>query len=69
MFPVNIYSVLNSFALSNFIVWVSAFWNQHYMVAFATLLVLLALVFQPLAAAMFTVRDTYLPHPSQYLDH
>lgn len=49
---------------SNFVVWISAFWNQHYMVAIATLLVLLGLVFQPLAAAMFTVRDTWLAHPS-----
>jgi len=48
---------------SNFVVWILAFWNRHYMVAFATLLVLLGLVFQPLAAAMFTIRDTYLPHP------
>jgi len=48
---------------NNFVVWISAFWNQHYMVAIATLLVLLGLVFQPLAAAMFTIRDTYLAHP------
>jgi hypothetical protein len=37
------------------------------MVAIATLLVLLGLVFQPLAAAMFTVKDTWLAHPSQSL--
>jgi hypothetical protein len=48
---------------NNFVVWISAFWNRHYMVAFATLLALLALVFQPLAAAMFTVRNTWLAHP------
>jgi hypothetical protein len=52
--------------ISNFFVWISAFWNQHYMVAIATLLVLLGLVFQPLAAAMFTVRDTFLAPPSQF---
>lgn len=57
-----------SFGSSNFVVWISAFWNQHYMVAIATLLVLLGLVFQPLAAAMFTVRDIFMPHPSQPLD-
>jgi hypothetical protein len=49
---------------NNFFVWISAFWNQHYMVAIATLLVLLGLVFQPLAAAMFTVRDTFLAPPT-----
>jgi hypothetical protein len=65
----NLYSCcldLDLILYSNFVVWISAFWNQHYMVAFATLLVLLGLVFQPLAAAMFTVRDTYLPHHSQF---
>jgi hypothetical protein len=36
-------------------------------VAIATLLVLLGLVFQPLAAAMFTVRDTWRTYPSEAL--
>jgi hypothetical protein len=66
--PCQYLPVLNSSALSNFVVWISAFWNRHYMVAFATLLALLALVFQPLAAAMFTVRNTWLAHPSQFFD-
>lgn len=50
---------------SNFVVWVSAFWNQHYMVAFATLIGLLALVFQPVASAMFNSRLTYLAQPRE----
>jgi hypothetical protein len=45
--------------LNNFVVWMRAFWNHHYMVAFATLIALAALLFQPLGGAMFTVRDTW----------
>jgi Protein of unknown function (DUF3433) len=52
--------------LSNFVVWIRAFWNQHYLVAIATLVALAALVFQPLGAAMFTVRDTWWPHPGTH---
>jgi hypothetical protein len=49
---------------NNFVVWVSAFWNRHYMVGLATLITLLALVFQPLGAAMFEVRDTWWGPPT-----
>lgn len=55
------------FCLSNFVVWISAFWNRHYMVALATLIALLALVFQPLGAAIFEVRDTWWGPPRQFL--
>jgi hypothetical protein len=48
---------------SNFIVWISAFWNQHFLVAIATLVALGSLVFQPLGAATLTVRDTWWTHP------
>jgi hypothetical protein len=49
---------------NNFVVWISAFWNRHYLVALATLIALLALVFQPLAAAMFIVKDTWWGPPA-----
>jgi hypothetical protein len=49
---------------NNFVVWISAFWNRHYMVGLATLITLLALVFQPLGAAMFIVRDTWWGPPA-----
>lgn len=53
-------------SLSNFVVWITAFWNQHFLVAIATLAALAALVFQPLGAAMFTVRDTWWTHPRSH---
>lgn len=59
------WSRVNVWTRSNFVVWISAFWNRHYMVAIATLLALFSLVFQPLAAALFTVRDTWWTHPRE----
>ncbi|KII91113.1 hypothetical protein PLICRDRAFT_155954 [Plicaturopsis crispa FD-325 SS-3] len=49
---------------SNFLVWTNATRNKHYLVALATLMVLVSLTFQPLAAAVFSVRDTYIPVPN-----
>ncbi|KAI0058622.1 hypothetical protein BV25DRAFT_1810416, partial [Artomyces pyxidatus] len=49
---------------SNAIVWVSATYNKHYLVALTSLMALIALAFQPLAAALFTVRDTWRTLPS-----
>jgi len=39
-------------------VWINAAFNKHYLVALTSLMVLVGLSFQPLAAAMFSVRDT-----------
>ncbi|KXN84108.1 hypothetical protein AN958_00433 [Leucoagaricus sp. SymC.cos] len=49
---------------NNFLVWTRAAANKHYLVALASLMALLALAFQPLAAALLAVRDTWLPQPS-----
>lgn len=63
-----LFAINNKFfdLFSNFVVWISAFWNHHYMVALATLIALLALVFQPLGGAMFTVRDTWFTHSRKF---
>ncbi|KAK0438352.1 uncharacterized protein EV420DRAFT_1212338 [Desarmillaria tabescens] len=44
---------------NNFFVWSRAAANKHYLVALASLMVLLSLTFQPLAAALLVVRDTW----------
>src|SRR4051812_9150548 len=51
---------------SNFVVWTRAAANKHYLVALATLMVLLTLAFQPLAAALMVVRDTWWTLPGPY---
>ncbi|KAF9444645.1 hypothetical protein P691DRAFT_836023 [Macrolepiota fuliginosa MF-IS2] len=48
---------------NNFFVWTRAAANKHYLVALASLMALLALSFQPLAAALLVVRDTWFPQP------
>jgi hypothetical protein len=35
--------------------------NRHYIVTLSTLMVIMSLVFSPLSAALFGIRDTYLP--------
>ncbi|EPQ53464.1 hypothetical protein GLOTRDRAFT_78464 [Gloeophyllum trabeum ATCC 11539] len=54
---------------NNFIVWLRAAANKHYIVALATLMVILSLALQPLAAALLTVRDTWLSKPDQILNN
>ena len=54
--------VLTGFS-SNFIVWTNAASNKHYLVALASLMVLLSFAFQPLAAALLVVKDTYWQEP------
>jgi len=44
---------------SKFLVWIDAISNRHYVVAVVTLLALLALVFEPLCASMFIVKNTW----------
>ncbi|KAH8833004.1 hypothetical protein DL96DRAFT_1584277 [Flagelloscypha sp. PMI_526] len=41
---------------NNFVSWIQAFYNKHFLVGGATLLVLISLVFQPLASALVSVR-------------
>jgi hypothetical protein len=50
---------------SNFFVWARAAGNKHYLVALSALMALLALSFQPLAAALLTVRNVWLPKPGE----
>ncbi|KAI9458861.1 hypothetical protein BJY52DRAFT_399314 [Lactarius psammicola] len=47
----------------NALVWVKATSNRHYIVALASLMALVALSFQPIAAALFSVRDVYKTLP------
>lgn len=48
---------------SNAFVWVKASFNRHYIVALASLMALVALSFQPISAALFSVRDIYKALP------
>ncbi|KAF5346377.1 hypothetical protein D9756_011395 [Leucocoprinus leucothites] len=50
---------------NNFFVWSRAAANRHYLVALASLMVLLSMSFQPLAAALLAVRDTWLAQPGK----
>ncbi|KAI0292909.1 hypothetical protein BC826DRAFT_1017480 [Russula brevipes] len=43
----------------NALVWVKASTNRHYIVALASIMALLALSFQPVSAALFSLRDVY----------
>ncbi|GLB39261.1 hypothetical protein LshimejAT787_0604230 [Lyophyllum shimeji] len=54
---------------NNFIVWTSAAYNKHYLVALASLMVVLSLSFQPLAAALLVVKDTWLQVPDVTLNN
>lgn len=47
----------------NALVWFEATSNRHYIVALASLMALVALSFQPIAAALFSVRDVYKSFP------
>lgn len=48
---------------SNFLVWTRAASNQHYLVAAASLMGIVCLCFQPLAAALLVVRPTWIQLP------
>ncbi|TFY73179.1 hypothetical protein EWM64_g10833, partial [Hericium alpestre] len=52
----------------NFFVWWNAGRNKHYIVVLTTLMAIVALAFQPLAAALFTLRDTYITLPGLRMD-
>ncbi|PPQ90530.1 hypothetical protein CVT25_015820 [Psilocybe cyanescens] len=49
---------------NNFLVWTQAASNKHYLVALATLMVLMTLSFQPLASALLVVKDTWTEIPN-----
>ncbi|KAI0264713.1 hypothetical protein BC834DRAFT_252038 [Gloeopeniophorella convolvens] len=53
----------------NAIVWMRASYNHHYIVALASLMALVALSFQPIAAALFSVRDTYRSLPEAQVNN
>jgi Protein of unknown function (DUF3433) len=44
-------------------IWLTAFFNRHYVVAVSSIMVLLALSFQPLSAALFSVREVFMELP------
>ncbi|KAF8656532.1 hypothetical protein AX16_002496 [Volvariella volvacea WC 439] len=53
---------------NNFLVWTYAAFNKHWVVALASLMVVLSLTFQPLAAALLVVRDTYIQEPDSNMN-
>ncbi|KAH9990969.1 hypothetical protein BJV74DRAFT_836704 [Russula compacta] len=53
----------------NAIVWVQAASNRHYIVALASIVALIALSFQPMAAALFSVRDVYEKLPETHVSN
>jgi len=48
---------------NNFVVWTSAARNRHWVVTGASIMVLATLCFQPLASALLSVRNTWIPLP------
>lgn len=54
---------------SNFIVWIKAAVNKHYLVALTSLMAIVALSFQPLAAALLVLRDTWTTHPDMLVSN
>lgn len=48
---------------NNFVVWTSAARNRHWVVTVASLMVLVTLCFQPLASALLSVKNTWIPVP------
>ncbi|KAF8986696.1 hypothetical protein BDQ17DRAFT_1436120 [Cyathus striatus] len=48
---------------NNFVVWVRAASNTHYLVTLSSLMVIICLAFQPLAAALLIVKDVYWTEP------
>lgn len=51
---------------STFSTWIRAARNRHYVVTWAGLLSVMALSLQPLASALFLVRETYAVQPSEF---
>jgi len=58
--------VLRLSLCSNFFVWARAASNRHYLVALASLMVILTLSFQPLAAALLIVKDIWWQVPGVF---
>lgn len=53
----------------NFIVWMKAAVNKHYLVALTSLMAIVALTYQPLAAALLVLRDTWTTHPDMLVSN
>lgn len=49
--------------INNFFVWISAMRNAHWLVALASLMVLMSLSFQPLSASLLNLRDVWYTDP------
>ncbi|KDQ58771.1 hypothetical protein JAAARDRAFT_34626 [Jaapia argillacea MUCL 33604] len=63
-------SILLDYTNSNqFLVWAAAAKNKHYVVALASLMAILALSFQPLAAGLLTERDTWIMDPDMTVNN
>ncbi|KDQ22240.1 hypothetical protein PLEOSDRAFT_1086950 [Pleurotus ostreatus PC15] len=54
---------------NNFIVWAHAVSNKHYLVMITSFMVLLSLSFQPLAAALLVVKDTWMTEPDSTVNN
>ncbi|KAL0957578.1 hypothetical protein HGRIS_001362 [Hohenbuehelia grisea] len=54
---------------SNFTVWFHAWTNKHYLVFLTSAMVLLSLAFQPLAAALLVVKDTWWTKPDMTVNN
>ncbi|KAJ7638599.1 hypothetical protein FB45DRAFT_827076 [Roridomyces roridus] len=48
---------------NNFLVWTASARNGHWVVTAASIMVLVTLTFQPLASALLTVKNTWIPLP------
>lgn len=48
---------------NNFVVWTAAARNRHWVVTGTSVMVLITLCFQPLASALLSVRNTWIPLP------
>ncbi|KAF7352992.1 Non-specific serine/threonine protein kinase [Mycena venus] len=54
--------------INNFVVWTAAARNRHWVVTGASIMVLITLCFQPLASALLSVRNTWIPLPDVTLN-
>jgi hypothetical protein len=52
---------------SKFFVWITAYRNNHYMVAAIAIIGIITLIVNPLAPAMFTIRNILWGPPRQHL--
>jgi hypothetical protein len=53
---------------NNFVVWTTSARNRHWVVTGSAIMVLITLCFQPLASALLSVRNTWIPLPDVTLN-